>query len=101
MRTRSSAYSEAKPGPAGLERLELRIERLGLTFRFTYGHTNPWRVGPYQHYHDLIVDRYTDPDETRGPASYGPRTGRMTRITVPEVLERVRSACERYGVGPC
>ena len=33
-----------------------------------YGHTNPWRVGPYQRYHDLIVDRYTDTDETRGPA---------------------------------
>ena len=65
-----------------------------------YGHTNPWRVGPYQRYHDLIVDRYTDPDEAIGPANYGPRTGRMSKIAVSDVLERVRLACERYGVGP-
>ncbi len=64
-----------------------------------YGHTNPWRVGPYQHYHDLVVDRYTDPGEERSPASYGPRAGRMSKIAVSEVLERVRWACERYGVG--
>ena len=65
-----------------------------------FGHTNPWRVGPYEKYHDLVVDRYTDPDEARGPASYGPRSGRMSRIEVSDVLERVRLACERYGVGP-
>jgi len=64
-----------------------------------FGHTNPWRVGPYSQYHDLIVDRYTDPGETRGPTRYGPRPGRMTKITVADVLERVRWARERYGVG--
>lgn len=64
-----------------------------------FGHTNPWRVGPYRRFHDLIVDRYTDPDEAKGPAGYGPRTGRMTEITVVDVLERVHRASERYGVG--
>ncbi len=64
-----------------------------------FGHTNPWRVGPYEKYHDLIVDRYTDPGEARSPAHYCPRPGRMPEITVTDVLERVRLARERYGVG--
>ena len=64
-----------------------------------FGHTNPWRVGPYEQYHDLIVDRYTDPGEARSPAHYGPRPGRMQRIAVRDVLERVGWARERYGVG--
>jgi heptosyltransferase I len=64
-----------------------------------FGHTNPWRVGPYEKYHDLIVDRYTDPGEARSPARYGPRPGRMPEIAVTDVLERVRLARERYGVG--
>lgn len=65
-----------------------------------FGHTNPWRVGPYERYHDLIVDRYTDPGEARSPARYGPRSGRMPAISVADVLERVHLARERYGVGP-
>ena len=64
-----------------------------------FGHTNPWRVGPYEKYHDLIVDRYTDPGEDRSPALYSPRPGRMPEITVTDVLERVRLARDRYGVG--
>ncbi len=64
-----------------------------------FGHTNPWRVGPYEKYQDLIVDRYTDPGEARVPAHYGPRPGRMSEIMVTDVLERVRWAGKRYGVG--
>ena len=64
-----------------------------------FGHTNPWRVGPYEQYHDLIVDRYTDPGEDRNPARYGPRHGRMPEIAVSDVLDRVCRARERYGVG--
>ena len=64
-----------------------------------FGHTNPWRLGPYAQYHDLIVDRYSDPPETRDPARYAPRYGRMSQIAVSAVLERVRRARERYGVG--
>ncbi len=64
-----------------------------------FGHTNPWRVGPYERYHDLVVDRYTDPGETRTPAHYGPRPGRMPGIGIRDVLERVSRARERYGVG--
>lgn len=72
---------------------------LGVPVIGLFGHTNPWRVGPYERYHDLIVDRYTDSGETHSPALYGPRPGRMPEITVTEVLERVRLARERYGVG--
>lgn len=62
-----------------------------------YGHTNPWRVGPYRAYEDLVVDRYTEADEEPDPARYDPRHGRMERIDVTDVLERVERARRRYG----
>jgi heptosyltransferase I len=64
-----------------------------------YGHTNPWRVGPYRKFEDLWVDRYTDPGEPPSPYRIEPRVGRMERITVADVLERVERAVRRYGVG--
>ena len=72
---------------------------MGIPVIGLFGHTNPWRVGPYEQYHDLIVDRYTDPGEVPTPARYGPRPGRMPGIAVSDVLERVGRARERYGVG--
>jgi heptosyltransferase I len=63
-----------------------------------YGHTNPWRVGPYRRYADLWVDAYTAPDEGPDPSNAVPRLGRMERITVADVLERVETAVARYGV---
>jgi heptosyltransferase I len=53
------------------------------------GYNNPKRVGPYWRYHDLIVDAYGDPEEDY-PISYAHRLGRMPRITVRDVLERVQ-----------
>lgn len=64
-----------------------------------FGHSNPWRVGPWKRFHDLVVDRYTDPDEEPDPSSYQPRDGRMERISVEDVLERVERARQRYGAG--
>lgn len=52
------------------------------------GYNNPKRVGPYRRYHDLIVDAYGDPGEDY-PISYAHRLGRMPRITVRDVLDRV------------
>jgi heptosyltransferase I len=72
---------------------------MGIPVIGLFGHTNPWRVGPYEKYHDLIVDRYTDPGEARSPARYESRPGRMPEIAVTDVLERVCLARERYGVG--
>jgi heptosyltransferase I len=57
-----------------------------------FGHTNPWRVGPYRKYEDLWVDRYTDPGEAPDPSRAEPRHGRMEMITVDDVLERVQRA---------
>ncbi len=72
---------------------------LGVPVVGLFGHTNPWRVGPYERFHDLVVDRYSDPDETPDPSRYEPHLGRMERITVADVLDRVRMAEHEYGVG--
>jgi heptosyltransferase I len=61
-----------------------------------YGHTNPWRVGPYQKYADLWVDRYTDPGTEPDPANAVAKLGRMEEITVEMVLEKVDVAVRRY-----
>jgi heptosyltransferase I len=52
------------------------------------GYNNPKRVGPYRRYHDLIVDAYGEPGEDY-PISYAHRIGRMKRITVRDVLDKV------------
>lgn len=61
-----------------------------------YGHTNPWRVGPYRKFEDLWVDAYTDPGEAPDPGRAEPRLGRMERITPRDVLDRVERAITRY-----
>jgi heptosyltransferase I len=52
------------------------------------GYSNPKRTGPYRRYHDLIVDAYGEPGENY-PISMENRPGRMSRITVRDVLDRV------------
>ncbi|MEX2582174.1 MAG: glycosyltransferase family 9 protein [Gemmatimonadota bacterium] len=54
------------------------------------GHTNPKRVGPYR-FRELMVDAYGEPGERYG-ASAGPRKGRMERIGVDAVVEKVGQA---------
>jgi len=61
-----------------------------------YGYTNPRRVGPYRRFHDLLVDAYTDPGEEDGRITRKTKPGRMQRITVDTVMEKVRLALERY-----
>jgi len=61
-----------------------------------FAHTNPWRVGPWLRYHDLIVDRYTDPEARRDPSAYVPKDDRMERITVDDVLAKIEVARSRY-----
>jgi heptosyltransferase I len=64
-----------------------------------YGFNNPKRVGPYRRFTDLVVDAYGDPGEEY-PVSMEHRLGRMSRITVGQVLDRVRTALVRYAAGP-
>ncbi len=77
-------------GPVHLARA-MGVPVIGL-----YGHTNPWRVGPYRRYQELWVDAYTEPGEAPDPSNATPKLGRMERITVEKVLERVALAVERY-----
>ncbi len=63
-----------------------------------FGHTNPWRLGPYNRYRDLFIDRYTDDDQEASPIHYDPKYGRMERISVRDVMEKVQWAIDHYGV---
>jgi heptosyltransferase I len=54
-----------------------------------YGHTNPWRVGPYRWCEDLWLDEYTEPGSAPDPSNAQPKLGRMDRITAHAVLEKV------------
>ena len=49
---------------------------------------DPRRTGPFRSYHDLIIDAYHDPGEV-APVSMQRRWGRMSRITVNDVLARL------------
>jgi len=59
------------------------------------GYTNPKRTGPYRRYKDLVVDAYGDPGEDY-PITMENRPGRMPRIQVRDVLERVERWRARY-----
>lgn len=59
------------------------------------GYNNPKRVGPYRHFRDLVVDAYGDQGEDY-PISIAHRTGRMARIQVADVLEKVALWEGRY-----
>lgn len=62
------------------------------------GYSNPKRTGPYRRFHDLIVDAYGDPGEDY-PISMQTRRGRMSRIAVRDVLDRVERWRTTYGLG--
>jgi heptosyltransferase I len=64
-----------------------------------YGHTNPWRVGPWRAYEDLWVDNYTEPDELPNASDRTPKWDRMPTITVEQVLQKVQHAVDHYEVG--
>jgi len=69
---------------------------LGIPVIGLFAHTNPWRVGPYRDFHDLVVDRYTEPGAEPDPSGYLPKNARMDTITLEDVLEKVEVARSRY-----
>lgn len=77
-------------GPVHIARA-LEVPVVGL-----YGHTNPWRVGPYRKYEDLWIDTYTRPGRPANASDADARLGRMELITVPQVLEKVDLARRHY-----
>lgn len=52
------------------------------------GYSNPKRVGPYRKFGDLMIDAYGEPGEDY-PISMVNRPGRMPRIQVRDVLDKV------------
>jgi heptosyltransferase I len=59
------------------------------------GYMNPKRVGPYRRYQDLLIDAFGDPGEEY-PITMEKRPGRMERISVRDVLEKVDVWKNRY-----
>jgi heptosyltransferase I len=63
------------------------------------GYSNPKRVGPYGKFRDLMIDAYGDPGEDY-PISMENRTGRLPRITVQQVLDKVEHWRTHYATAP-
>ena len=59
------------------------------------GYSDPRRTGPYRKFQDLIIDAYHDPGET-APVSMKTRAGRMDRIQVSDVADRLAVWNQRY-----
>ena len=73
-------------GPVHIARA-LEVPVIGL-----YGHTNPWRVGPYRKYEELWIDRYNEPGAPVDASLFEPKHGRMELISVEDVLQKVQLA---------
>ena len=76
-------------GPLHLA-VALRAPVIGLM-----AYTNPKRVGPYDYSHDLLIDAYGEPGENY-PIDMTYRPGRMQRITVDDVREKIGVWRARY-----
>jgi heptosyltransferase I len=59
------------------------------------GYMNPKRVGPWRRYRDLLIDAFGDDGEDY-PITMEKRPGRMERITVQNVMEKVQLWRNRY-----
>ena len=57
---------------------------------------DPKRSGPYRKFHDLIVNAFAEPGDDPAAVIWERRRGRMARIEVRDVLERVQRWRERY-----
>jgi len=80
-------------GPVHIARA-LEVPVIGL-----YGHTNPWRVGPYRWCEDLWVDRYSEPGEAPDPSVAVPKGGRMAQITAADVITKIDVWSRRAAAG--
>jgi heptosyltransferase I len=59
------------------------------------GYTNPKRTGPYRRFHELMIDAYGEPGEAYRPSMEN-RPGRMSRISVEDVVRRIGIWRQRY-----
>lgn len=63
-----------------------------------YGHTNPWRVGPWRKFSELWIDHYTADTARPDPSNRNPKWDVMPTIQASEVIEKILVAVEKYGV---
>jgi heptosyltransferase I len=63
-----------------------------------YGHTNPWRVGPWRKFADLWIDHYTPDGAQPDPSNRTPKWDVMHTIEASEVVEKISVAVGKYGV---
>lgn len=78
----------------------LHIARaLGRPVVGVYGHSNPWRVGPYRAWEHLWVDAYTPPGALPDPSAFDPPADdRMAAIPVEAVVDRAEAAVRAAAV---
>jgi len=61
-----------------------------------YGASDPRRCGPYQKFHDLLINKYADPGETGSPITRKLRLDRMAQIAPEEVMAKINYAIRTY-----
>lgn len=71
-------------GPVHIARA-LNVPVIGL-----YGHSNPWRVGPYHWCENLWIYRYNEPGAAPDASLFAPKLDRMQLITAADVLDKVQ-----------
>ena len=69
----------------------LNVPTIGL-----YGYSDPRRCGPYKKYHDLLIDKYNDPEDGQSRITRKTRKNRMSQITVQEVIAKIKLALDKY-----
>lgn len=69
---------------------------LGVPAVGLFGYLDPARVGPTHRFLELVVDGWHDPGEPWHPPREVRRRGRMSRLEVEDVLEKVALARSRY-----
>ena len=70
---------------------------LGVPAVGLYAYLDPARVGPSHRVLELVVDAWREPGERwHPPRFHGQRAGRMVRIAVEDILEKVALARARY-----
>ena len=89
---RSNLVIAPDTGPVHIARA-LSVPVIGI-----YGHTNPWRVGPWRAYQDLWIDHYTDPSRGPDPSNREPKWNVMDTILADEVIAKIQVAADKYDV---
>ncbi|MCP3923623.1 MAG: glycosyltransferase family 9 protein [Desulfobacterales bacterium] len=61
-----------------------------------YGYSDPRRCGPYGRFHDLLIDKYNLPGETKEKITRKTKKGRIDMINPADVIEKLELAKKTY-----